>query len=425
MESCVNLAMLAALFPPLAVAEKIGVSLGIGLLVGLEREWAHKDIGVRTFAISALVGMLSALASLTFALVAMVGILIVIAYVNWRSMVVEHAPEATTSVALLATFILGVLTGEGHLFTPIACAVVLTGMLAWKTELQRFAGGLTLQEIRGAVLLGLLAFVIYPILPNRFVDPWHLVNPRDAWVIVVVIAGIGFVNYVLLKTYGTRGLYLSGFLGGLVNSSAAAAELAGPLSGEGVSPEVATAALLLTIVAMFARNIVILVIFAPGAVLTAGVPLVVMAAIALAIVLRERKRGGTTTAEIHLESPVSLKHVFSFAVLFVVIEIVAALGQRQFGHFGFLGISALGGLVSSASTSAAAAKLTAHHQISANLGGAGVVLASLASAVINVPIIHRRARKSVLSSRLVKLTAMLVVVGIAVLVLSYFCIQRP
>lgn len=280
--------MLAALFPPLAVAEKIGVSLGIGLLVGLEREWAHKDIGVRTFAISALVGMLSALASLTFALVAMIGILIVIAYVNWRSMIVEHVPEATTSIALLTTFILGVLTGEGHLFTPIACAVVVTGMLAWKTELRRFAGGLTPQEIRGAVLLGLLAFVIYPILPNRFVDPWHLVNPRDAWVIVVVIAGIGFVNYVLLKAYGTRGLYLSGFLDGLVNSSAAAAELAGPLSREGVSPGVATAALLLTIVAMFARNIIILVIFAPSAVLSAGLPLMVMAAIALGINLSRR-----------------------------------------------------------------------------------------------------------------------------------------
>jgi uncharacterized membrane protein (DUF4010 family) len=80
---------------------------------------------------------------------------------------------------------------------------------------------------------------------------------------VVVIAGIGFVNYVLLKIYGTRGLYLSGFLGGFVNGSAAAVELAGPLGAGGTSSGVAVAALLLTVLAMFARNLLIVAIFRP------------------------------------------------------------------------------------------------------------------------------------------------------------------
>ena len=72
---------------------------------------------------------------------------------------------------------------------------------------------------------------------------------------VIVIAGIGFVNYVLLKIYGTRGLYVSGFLGGFVNSSAAALELARPVSAYGTSPGLAVAALLLTLVAMFLAGI--------------------------------------------------------------------------------------------------------------------------------------------------------------------------
>jgi uncharacterized membrane protein (DUF4010 family) len=71
---------------------------------------------------------------------------------------------------------------------------------------------------------------------------------------VIVIAGIGFVSYVLLKIYGTRGLYVSGFLGGFVNSSAAALELARSLSSEGTSSGVAIAALLLTLIPMFVRN---------------------------------------------------------------------------------------------------------------------------------------------------------------------------
>lgn len=406
-------------FPPLDVAAKIGVSLGIGLLAGLEREWAHKDLGVRTFGISALLGMVSSLASLPFALISMVGVLVVIAYVNWRTMVAERTLEATTSIALLVTFVLGVLVGQGHLFTPIASAVVLTALLAWKAELRKFAGGLKPEEIRSAVLLGLLAFVIYPILPDRFVDPWKLVNPREAWVIVVVIASIGFVNYVLLKFYGARGLYYSGFLGGLVNSTAAAAELAGPLGEGNTSPDAATAALLLTVVAMFARNLLILALFSPSAVLSAAVPLLAMTICAFVVVQRAQTRASESTAEIHLQSPVSIGHVLNFAVLFLIIQIVSMLGERHFGRLGFLGISALGGLVSSASTSAAAAKMVAHGQIDPSVAGTGVVLTSFASALINLPIIYRRAKNPRLSRRLTISTILLVLIGIVALALTH------
>jgi uncharacterized membrane protein (DUF4010 family) len=86
-------------------------------------------------------------------------------------------------------------------------------LLAWKMELQRFAGGLKPEEIRSAVLLCLIGFVIYPVLPDRFVDPWQLIDPRKVWLIVIVVAGIGFFNYVLLRLYSTRGLYWSALLG--------------------------------------------------------------------------------------------------------------------------------------------------------------------------------------------------------------------
>ena len=406
-------------FPPLEIAAKIGVSLGIGLLAGLEREWAHKDLGVRTFGISALLGMVSSLASPAFALISMIGVLVVIAYVNWRTMLAERSLEATTSIALLVTFVLGVLVGQGHLFTPIATAVVLTGLLAWKAELRKFAGGLKPEEIRSAVLLGLLAFVIYPILPDRFVDPWKLVNPREAWVIVVIIASIGFVNYVLLKFYGARGLYYSGFLGGLVNSSATAAELAGPLGQGNTSPDAATAALLLIVVAMFARNLLILALFSPSAVLSAAVPLLAMTICALIVVQRARTRAGDLTAEIHLQSPVSIRHVLSFAALFLMIQIVSELGERHFGRLGFLGISVLGGLVSSASTSAAAAKMVTHGQIDPSAAGTAVVLTSCASALIDLPIIFRKAKNSGLLRRVTVFTISLILIGIVALALTH------
>src|SRR6185437_13900809 len=120
--------------------------------------------------------------------------------------------EATTSVAVILTFVLGVLVGEGHHYTPIAAVVIMTMLLSLKPALTHFAGGLQVNEVRSAVLLGLLAFVIFPVLPNRTVDPWQLINPREAWLTVIVIAALGFVNYVLLKLYSSRGLYYTAVL---------------------------------------------------------------------------------------------------------------------------------------------------------------------------------------------------------------------
>jgi uncharacterized membrane protein (DUF4010 family) len=113
---------------------------------------------------------------------------------------------------------LGILVGHGHVFTSVSSAIIMTLLLSWKTELSAFTVDLSLPEIRSAVLMGLLGFVIYPVLPNRFIDPWGLVNPREAWITVIALAGIGFINYILLRLYKSRGLYFSAVLGGLVNA---------------------------------------------------------------------------------------------------------------------------------------------------------------------------------------------------------------
>ncbi len=170
---------------------------------------------------------------------------------------------------------------------------------------------------------------------------------------------------------------------------------------------------------MFARNLLILAIFSPSAVLSAAVPLLAMTICALVVVQRARTRAGDSTAEIHLQSPVSIAHVLSFAVLFLVIQIVSELGQRHLGRLGFLGISVLGGCVSSASTSAAAAKMVAHGQIDPSAAGTGVVLTSFASALINLPIIYRRAKNPRLFRRVTVFTISLILIGIAALAVTH------
>lgn len=404
-------------FPPAEVAAKIGVSLGIGLLVGIEREWSNKDLGARTFALIALLGTLAVLFAPAMAIMSSVGVFLIILIANVRSLMVERSLAATTSAALLVIFVLGVLVGQGHLFTPVAAAILMTMLLTIKGQLRRFAGGLQPAEIRSAVLLGLLGFVVYPILPNHFIGKWQLINPRQAWLTVIVIAGIGFVNYVLLKIYGSHGLYLSGFLGGFVNSSAAAVELAKPLATSNTSAAVVVAALLLTIIAMFLRNLILLALFAPSAAWSAVLPISAMAAAALIFAVHS-KNHRDTTHDIHLESPVSMKRVLSFALIFLAIQIVSSLAERHLGRLGFLAVSALGGLVSSASTSAAAANMVVHGQLQASLAGAGVVVASITSALVNLPIIHRTANNPAVSRRLSALTLLLTLLGTLALLLQ-------
>jgi uncharacterized membrane protein (DUF4010 family) len=407
-------------FPHIDVASKIALALAVGLFVGLEREWAQKEVGVRTFSIVALFGTLVVLGDPHLVSAALVGVFLLILLMNLQSLLRDRSLEMTTSASLLVTMMLGVLIGEGHYFTVVTSAILMTMLLAWKVGLTRFAGGLQPGEIRSAVLLGLLSLVIYPLLPDRFVDPWDLLNPRQAWVIVVVIASLGFANYVMLRLYGMRGTYYSAFLGGLVNSTAAATELSTLFRGSRDAGSVAIAVIMVTSVAMFVRNLVILAIFAPSSVGTALLPLASMTLAALVTVRRYRDRGAAPTGQLKLESPVSLPHVLEFAAIFVALSASGTLAQRYFGGLGFLALSVIGGLVSSASTTATAAALVGGGKITPQSAGMAVVLTSMASVFVDMPIVTRQIREKSVSRRLVIASSLVIALGLVIMVVGQF-----
>lgn len=398
-------------FPPNTVAIKIAMALAVGMLVGFERESANKDVGTRTFGLTALLGALSVLISSQYGLAAMIGVIVLIAFLNARSMIGTGSLEITTSAALLVTYALGALVGLGHTFTPVASAILMTLLLAWKVELRRFAGGVSLEELRSAVLLGLIGLVIYPVLPDRFIDRWELVNLRQAWVSVVVIASIAFVNYVLLRLYSTRGLYWTAILGGLVSNRAAVAELMAVVTSDRIAVVV-----LLATVAMFIRNIVLLALFAPRALLTAVGPLFAMACVAL--LLRGGKPEDEPGQELTLGSPISLRRVLGYGILFLAIQVVGTLAERLFGNLGLMVASGISGVASSASTTVAVANLSASGKITAELAGTAAVIGSMTSALTNVPVVFKRLSGTVLF-RMASSTALQIVVGIVVLAVEH------
>jgi uncharacterized membrane protein (DUF4010 family) len=122
---------------------------------------------------------------------------------------------------------------------------------------------------------------------------------------------------------------------------------------------------------------------------------------------------------LRLGSPISLRQVATFGGIFLVIQIAGSLAQRFFGQSGAVVISGLGGLVSSASATAAAASLSAHGQITSFIATLSTVVASAASALVNLPILYRQTRDRSMVSRLLVISAIITGTGLAALAIMH------
>lgn len=421
----------AALWPYAPTLARLALAAAIGLFVGIERERRKKEAGLRTFAFAALLGAAGGLLGQSFALLALALIGILVVFLNIETMNAGEGGEITTSAALMVTGFAGVLAGQGHTFPPTVLGVATAALLAWKEPMAGFSVALTESEFRSAVLLAIVAFVVYPVLPEGSVDPWQLVEPKTAWITVILIAALGFSNYVLLKLYGARGIELTGFLGGLVNSTVTVAELANRVrESNGGLAAVAFKGVMLATAAMLTRNAVILTVFAPALAARTAIPMTLMslAAVGAAWFLTPRlsaRLGVRDTPDDHsplpaLDSPFSLTATLRFGAIFLGLQIAGTLAQRLLGDGGFLGISAVGGAVSSASAVASAATLGASGAVPADIAATGAVIASATSALADWPIVARVAHHPELT-RWVRLVLLgIVALGVLGAIVSRF-----
>jgi len=414
---------------------RLSLALAIGLFVGIERERRHKEAGLRTFAFAALLGAAGGLLGDSFSLLAMglLGVLVVL--LNVETIRTGEGAEITTSAALFVIGYAGVLAGQGHTFTPTLLGVGTAALLAWKQPLAGFSHTLSESEMRSAVLLAILAFVVYPVLPSGTVDRWDLIDPRAAWVSVVLIAALGFVNYILLNLYGARGIEFTGFLGGLVNSTATVTELATRVrEGNGELGEVAYRGIVLSTAAMLVRNGIILGLLAPEAFASASAPLALMLAGTVAAALWDRRHlwvqdesdgsaspaNRVTSSVPVVSSPFALASALKFGAIFLALQIAATLAQRFLGESGLYVVSAAGGVVSSASTVASAANLATAGALSARVAGHSAIIATIASALVDLPLISRFGRDAKLTRRVTVLIGAITLLGALGAAAEYF-----
>ena len=204
----------------------LAASLGTGLLIGLERERRPgARAGVRTFALIALLGALAALlgARIDSSWLIPVGLAAVAAM-----LVAAHSPGGadadpgtTTVAAACVCYLLGVLAGIGEAALAGALGIAVTALLYFKPEIEGFSTALQRNEQVSVLQFLVASFIVLPILPDRAFGPYEVLNPRNVWLMVVLIVGIGLASHVALRIAGGRhGVILAGILGGLVSSTA-------------------------------------------------------------------------------------------------------------------------------------------------------------------------------------------------------------
>ena len=329
------------------------VAILVGALIGLERERKRERAatlfaGVRTFTLIALLGGVTGILTdplgVAPLLLAFGALSVLVSLGYWR----ESAGDklgATTGVAALVTFGLGVLAGLDGYVPALAGAVLVTGVLSLREELHGLAGGLTRDDLLAVVRFAAVSLVVLPLVPNEPLGPWEVWNPRTIWLLVVLISGVSFAGYVAIKWVGAkRGIGLSGLLGGLASSTATTLSMAERTrDAPALAPTFAIGTLAASAVAA-PRLLVLIGVVRPPLLPYALVPLGAAFAVLTAIGLWIARHQSDAGSDITLTNPFELRPALQFAALFAIIALLVRAAQEWLGTSGVLAASALAGI---------------------------------------------------------------------------------
>lgn len=370
-------------------------ALAIGLLLGLEREHSTagqpvRPAGSRTFSLLSLVGAVAAALAPAMVLIVVgaAGLLVIAWYVLSAQISSEPDLGATTEVAAIVAVLLGALAWS-HPTWAVPVAVAVVALLAAKRPLHRFATHLvTDDDIADAIRLFVVAFVIFPLLPDRPLGPYGVLNPSRIWLLVIAITLIGWAGYVAVRALGERqGLVLVGFLGGFVSASATTVVLARRTGGNvrhAVLPAVLTAS-----VATLVQLIALTAVVNPAV----AVRLLPASAAGAAVLLGEagwlawhtRRTGGdsdsegtnTADAPSAFQRPLSLRVTISLTLVLILLLTATRAAAALLGARGVLAAAFVGGLADAHSAAVAASSLGGTVvPISVALLGVGMALLS-------------------------------------------------
>lgn len=347
----------------LGIAINLVVALAIGLLIGLEREWRKQGdngevggrIGIRTFGIISLSAGLAGILQdklgpwiAPAALLALTILLVSDRRVDAKGRPVGPAEDMTTLVAALATALLGFLASTGAIELAVAAAVVVVTLLYLKPTLHGAVGKLTENELQATVRFLVISLVILPILPNQNYGPYQAFNPRDTWLLVVMISALSFIGYFAIRYLGAAlGCIATGLFGGMVSSTATTITFAKMAAEQPKQGQMLATGVVIANAVMAARILVVTAVLAPSltAVLALPMGLFVLTALAMVVVMwRTGQNGKLAGDSLGVDNPFKLAQAIKFAVLLSVIQLAEKFLSDQFGTSGVLILAGIAGL---------------------------------------------------------------------------------
>ncbi|PAW51257.1 hypothetical protein CKQ80_26055 [Pseudomonas moraviensis] len=340
-------------------------ALGIGMLIGLERE-RHKgtgerrgSAGLRTFAISALLGYAAMVvgAALLVGIVA-IGLTLLITVAYWRGR--DDDPGVTSEVALIIVLILGALCTRSPELA-VAIGVVVAGLLTYREKLHDFAiTQLSETEMRDGLILLITALVVLPLTPDRYIGPYAALNLRTICTLTVLLMLVGAGGHIAVRTLGIRyGYVLSAIASGFASSTVTIATMGHRLAREPANLRILSAAALLSNLATMVQTGLILATVDPALLRTMWLPLVcgsVATLIYSACLMLPRPARGTEKT-LSIGGAFNLKLALIVALTMTAITLVSSAMLSQFGQMGVMLTATFSGFADAHASTASIAGL--------------------------------------------------------------------
>lgn len=390
---------------PLVLLQSLGVALGIGLLIGLERGWHERSAedgrrvaGVRTFGLIGLAGGLTGILSAHFGVWVLVAGLLGLSAILVASYLAatqrDNAVGITTEIASLLTFILGVTAVAGYIYTAVVSAVVITILLGMKAILHRGLLKLSETELFAIFKLLLIALVILPVLPKGDFGPWGALNPFVIGWMILLLAGLSFIGYFAMRILGPqRGLLLTSVFGGMASSTALTLVFS-RLAREGVAASALLAiGIVIASVTLLPRVTIEVGIVNP-ALATELVPILggmLLIGFGGAFLWwRYGIRMQTKEMEVEpvLKNPLELSAALRFGLLLVLIMLFARAIQHVAGDAGIYALAAISGLADVDALSLSLAKMAADAQVAPTVATEAIVLAILVNTMVKTALAY-------------------------------------
>jgi uncharacterized membrane protein (DUF4010 family) len=371
----------------LTLALRFGAALALGVLIGLERERNKPEAGfagVRTFGLIALAGAVAAFVDtamgrpwLALAVFTAVAALVVVSYA-----VTARFGELgiTTEVSALLAFLLGFLCVSGQIGSAAGLAVASGAILALKEWLHRLAGRIESADVEATLKFAIVSIIILPLVPdmNYGPAPLDVINPYKIWLMVVLISGLNFASYLLVKIVGAEhGIGLTGILGGLVSSTAVTLGFSQRSRQEPAQATPLALGILVAWTVMFLRVVVLVSAVDRGlaprialAMSAFGVPSLV-----ICWLLWRRGRSSEKALVSAGENPFELGVAIRFGLIFGVITFVAKAAQVYLGDAGLYLAGAIAGLTDVDAIALSMSQLSLADPVNAEPASRAIVIA--------------------------------------------------